>query len=109
MSTRAVLALAAALAIGAFGCQQSTDSESDGEEDVAQAAQHLDPADGADDTDDSAPTQVHGTDCMNGSPHEDPQPQPWHYGQSNDSGKPGGSNPLDSSTKTSIVPVTGRR
>ena len=56
-----LLALAAALALGAFGCQQSTDSESDGDEDVANVSQELDPVDGDQTGDRTIAGQVVGT------------------------------------------------
>lgn len=102
-----LLALAAALALGAFGCQQSTDSESDGDEDVASVSQELDPVDGDQTDDDSEGGLIlPGGDAMAGSPYEDPQPQPWMNGPSNGSAKPG-PNPVDPSTKTSSVVPSG--
>ena len=107
MSTRAVLALAAALAFAAFGCQQSTDSESDADEDVAQAAQHLDPADDADDSDTGEPVQIHDGEHLS-TLRADPQPQPWHDDQSDGSSQPAGQSSVAPKTKRSTVnPITG--
>lgn len=106
----AVLALAAAMAFATFGCQQSTDSESDDEQ-VDEVALPIAPVGkgvGDDQPGGNGSQPGRGGEQMNDDEDSgEPEPQPWIDCGSSQSSKPG-PNPVDPSTKsTAVVSPTG--